>query len=59
MGGHDCFVKVYTHDGEKFICTSSEEMHCGDGAPDENNRRLDELFFSDSANVACLKWRKR
>ena len=51
--------RTYTHDGVKFACTASEEMHCGDGAPDENNRRLDELFFSDAAKDACLKWRER
>jgi hypothetical protein len=57
-GGHYGYIKAYTHDGKKFVCTSSEGIHCGDGAPDENNRRLDELFFSDSAKNACLKWRK-
>jgi hypothetical protein len=58
-GGHYGYIKAYTHDGTKFLCTSSEGMHDGDGAPDENNRRLDELFFSDPAKNACLKWRKR
>ncbi len=58
-GGHYGYIVTYMHDGKEFVCTSREGIHGGDGAPDENNRRLDELFFSGSAKNACLKWRKR
>ncbi len=43
-GGHYGYVKTYIHDGERFVCVESEGLAVGDGSPDENNRRVAELF---------------
>jgi hypothetical protein len=53
-GGHWGSIEVYEHDGERFRCTSSDWMHVGDGAPDENNRKLASLFPPDKV----VKWTK-
>jgi hypothetical protein len=46
-GGHRGSIEVYEHDGNGFRCTSSEAITCGNGAPEENNRRLAALFPED------------
>lgn len=53
-GGHYGFIKSYRHDGQRFVCRSAEEIRVGDGAPDENNRRLGVLFPEDRV----IKWKK-
>ena len=53
-GGHYAYIKTYEHDGRKFILTHKEGFTCGDGAPAENNRRLQRLFD----NERCVKFTK-
>ena len=53
-GGGRGSIEVYEPDGTKFRCTSSEWITCGDGAPEENNRKLAALFPQDRR----LKWAK-
>lgn len=43
-GGHYGFINTYVHDGAGFVCVAREVLAGGDGAPEENNRRLAELF---------------
>ena len=53
-GGHRGSIEMLEHDGERFHCKSSEWMASGDGAPEENNRKLSTLFPSDKV----VKWTK-
>ncbi|HET6495227.1 MAG TPA: hypothetical protein VFH61_07695 [Thermoleophilia bacterium] len=53
-GGHRGSIELYEHDGDRFRCTSSERIACGDGAPEENNRKLSTLFPSDKV----VEWTK-
>ena len=53
-GGHQGSIEVYEYDGDAFRCMSSEWITCGDGAPEENNRKLAALFAQDRR----LKWTK-
>ena len=53
-GGHSGSIKTYKHDGQKFVCNTREDITVGDGAPDENNRRLDQLFPKDKV----ITWTK-
>lgn len=51
-GGHCGFIKTYKHNGIQFECSASEEIWAGDGYPEENTRRVEELFSVDR----CLRW---
>ena len=42
-GGHYAYINTYEHDGRKFDLTHTEGFTCGDGAPEENNRRLEQF----------------
>lgn len=53
-GGHYGFIKTYKHDGDKFVCHSTEDITVGDGTPDESNRKLGELFPKGKV----IKWAK-
>jgi hypothetical protein len=53
-GGHRGSIEGHEYDGDAFRCTSSEWITCGDGAPEENNRKLAALFPQDRR----LKWTK-
>ena len=46
-GGGRGSIEVYEYDGDGFRCMSSEWITCGDGAPEENNRKLAALFPQD------------
>jgi hypothetical protein len=53
-GGHYGFIKTYKHDGQKYVCHTTEDITVGDGAPDENNRRMAELFPENKV----IQWTK-
>lgn len=53
-GGHYGYIKTYRHDGRKFVCTRTQDISVGDGAPDENNRTMAASFPEDKV----LKWTK-
>ncbi len=53
-GGHLFRIATYKFDGEHFQCVASERITGGDGEPEENNRRLNELF---RAGAGILRWR--
>jgi hypothetical protein len=53
-GGKFGYIKTYRHNGQRFTGTVVQEIASGDGAPDENNRKLAELFSKDKV----LKWTK-
>jgi hypothetical protein len=53
-GGHNGVIKSYKHDGNRFVCSSTEEISVGDGAPEQNNHRLDVLFPKDRV----IQWTK-
>ena len=53
-GGRYGFIKTYRHDGKGFVCATTQDIAVGDGAPDENNQRMAELFPKDKV----IKWAK-
>jgi hypothetical protein len=53
-GGHQGSIDVYEYDGDAVRCMSSEWITGGDGAPEENNRKLAALFPQERR----LKWAK-
>jgi hypothetical protein len=53
-GGHYGYIKTYRHDGKKFVCASAQGISVGDGAPEENNRRMAAVFPEGKV----LKWAK-
>jgi hypothetical protein len=53
-GGHYGYIKTYQHDGKRFVCISVQGIDVGDGAPDENNRKMARLFSDEKV----LKWAK-
>ncbi len=44
VGGHHCRILKFTHHSSAFALDVIDEFNCGDGTPDEKNRRLEELF---------------
>ena len=53
-GGQYGYIKTYRHDGQRFVGTCLQDIVSGDGAPEENNRKLDDLFPGDRV----MKWTK-
>lgn len=53
-GGHFGYIATYRHDGSAFVSVDREGISAGDGYPEENNRRLAELFPADKT----AKWEK-
>jgi hypothetical protein len=53
-GAHVVAVSTYTHDGERFVRHSTEDITVGDGAPEENDRRIASLFPEDE----IITWEK-
>jgi hypothetical protein len=53
-GGHYGYIKAYRHDGKRFVCYLTEDIVVGDGAPEENNWKLEELFPKEKV----IKWEK-
>ena len=53
-GGHHAYIKTYEHDGRKFVLIHKEGFTCGDGAPEENNRKLKQ-FFTNEGDVEFVK----
>jgi hypothetical protein len=48
------YIKSYSHDGQGFVGACLQDITSGDGAPEENNRKLSQLFPKDKV----IKWTK-
>ena len=51
-GGKVILIETFKHTGSRFELVQRESITGGDGAPEENNLRLDKLF-----GVRTLRWR--
>lgn len=56
-GGHQGCIGTYRNNGKAFECVSTQRLECGDGAREEDRRRLDQFCGAGSSTSTILKWR--